>query len=67
MGGGASFTEHFLLQFTIIVPLLLLVSTLYFVLVERPCMNKDWPRNLVEWSRSATWRTMPDRLSSLWR
>ena len=67
VGRGASFTEHFLLQFMIIVPLLLLVSTLYFVLVERPCMNKDWPRDLVKWSRSVTWRTMPDRLSSLWR
>jgi len=41
---GSSFDAYFALQLLIYGPVLLLASGLYFVLVERPCMARDWPR-----------------------
>ena len=41
---GSGFDAYFALQFLIYAPILLLVSCLYFVVVERPCMSRDWPR-----------------------
>jgi peptidoglycan/LPS O-acetylase OafA/YrhL len=45
---GHSFDAYFALQFLFYAPILLLVSGLYFVLVERPCMARDWPRRLYQ-------------------
>jgi peptidoglycan/LPS O-acetylase OafA/YrhL len=67
IGSSETFTWHFLLQSLLLLPALLLVSTAYFALVERPCMNKDWLHDLLVWSRTMTWRIMPARLSSFWR
>lgn len=44
---GEGFALHVLVQATVILPLLLVVSIFFFVLVERPCMRKDWPQRLV--------------------
>jgi len=38
------FGLNLLLQTLLIVPALLVVSALYFALIERPCMERDWPR-----------------------
>ncbi|MBX2916323.1 MAG: acyltransferase [Cyclobacteriaceae bacterium] len=38
-----SYIENYLIQVVIVSPMVILVSALFFVLVERPCMNKDWP------------------------
>jgi peptidoglycan/LPS O-acetylase OafA/YrhL len=35
-----------LLQLLLIVPLILLASAVFFVVIERPCMQRDWPRKL---------------------
>ena len=37
-----------LVQLALTAPLVLLPSCLYFALVERPCMRRDWPRRLLE-------------------
>jgi peptidoglycan/LPS O-acetylase OafA/YrhL len=42
---------NYLLQAAIVLPLLLLVSALFFVLIEKPCMYKDWPQRLWAWLR----------------
>jgi peptidoglycan/LPS O-acetylase OafA/YrhL len=34
------------------VPLILIVCGLYFRLIEKPCMNPDWPRQLIRWFTS---------------
>lgn len=39
-----SFSTNFILQLLLLGPLLVLSSAIYYVLVERPCMRKDWPR-----------------------
>jgi hypothetical protein len=32
----------------VLTPVILLVGLAFFVLVERPCMDPDWPRRLVD-------------------
>jgi peptidoglycan/LPS O-acetylase OafA/YrhL len=34
------------IQMTIALPVVLFVSAVFFVLVERPCMNAEWPKLL---------------------
>ncbi len=38
----------FLISLILVVIIILIVSALFFILIERPCMNKDWPKQL--WS-----------------
>lgn len=40
---------HLLVQCALILPPLLLVSAVYFALVERPCMDPAWPAKLRAW------------------
>lgn len=37
---------HVLAQGLVILPVLLVVSSVYFVVIERPCMDRNWPRKL---------------------
>jgi peptidoglycan/LPS O-acetylase OafA/YrhL len=46
IGRSPSFAVHMLVQFALLTPIILLVSAVYFVLIERPCMDRDWPRKL---------------------
>jgi peptidoglycan/LPS O-acetylase OafA/YrhL len=39
-------TEYLLIQAVMMVPGILLFCSVFFLLVERPCMRKDWPRRL---------------------
>lgn len=41
------FIAHLLVQMALMLPLVLVASTVFFVLVERPCMRKDWPQRLL--------------------
>lgn len=43
---GGDYGLDLLLQALLVVPAVLLVSTVFFVLVERPCMDRNWPRRL---------------------
>ncbi|HJU68960.1 MAG TPA: acyltransferase [Gemmatimonadaceae bacterium] len=42
------FGVNLLVQTLLLVPPLMIVSTLYFLLIERPCMERDWPRRLAQ-------------------
>ncbi|MBT3199297.1 MAG: acyltransferase [Phycisphaerales bacterium] len=46
-----NFTVRFILLIVIGAGLILSVSTLLFVLVEKPCMQRDWPAKLLAWFR----------------
>jgi peptidoglycan/LPS O-acetylase OafA/YrhL len=65
------FALHVLVQAAIVLPLLLFVSVLFFVTIERPCMQKDWPQRLAAAVRSASWertrQLVPNLMRSLWR
>ena len=52
LGAQGGFTTHVLAQALLIVPVVLIVSAAFFVLIERPCMQKDWPQRLFEWFRA---------------
>jgi peptidoglycan/LPS O-acetylase OafA/YrhL len=57
---GNNFWIYFGMQCCVILPCVLLFCGAFFLLVERPCMDRDWPRKL--WRR---WQmlTSPARLS----
>lgn len=43
---GNNFWFYYLIQAAIIVPLVLIACAVYFVLIERPCMDREWPRKV---------------------
>jgi len=43
---------HLLIQTAIIAPPVLLICGVYFALIERPCMERDWPQKLAAWVRA---------------
>jgi peptidoglycan/LPS O-acetylase OafA/YrhL len=51
----ADFLVNYLIQIALLGPLVLAVSTLFFLLIERPCMDPAWPQKL--WAR---FRGTPD-------
>jgi peptidoglycan/LPS O-acetylase OafA/YrhL len=44
--------QTYFLQLSLLLLVIVPVGTMYFVLVERPCMNKRWPKELLAWVRS---------------
>lgn len=68
VGARGGFTAHVLVQMSLILPVVLIVSTIFFVLIERPCMQKDWPQRMVAWLRAgwpARSRHMKQRVRSI--
>ena len=43
-----NFDINLLAQVIIVIPLLLTISAIFFLFVEKPCMRKDWPRRVLE-------------------
>jgi peptidoglycan/LPS O-acetylase OafA/YrhL len=50
LGGG--FWGYYALQATLILPLVLGFCTIFFLLLERPCMDKTWPSKVANYLRS---------------
>jgi peptidoglycan/LPS O-acetylase OafA/YrhL len=42
-----SYTLNVLIQGVLVIPPMLVVCVVYFRLIERPCMRKDWPKRAV--------------------
>jgi peptidoglycan/LPS O-acetylase OafA/YrhL len=40
----SSYTLNVLVQGTLVLPPMLALCAVYFVLIEKPCMRKDWPK-----------------------
>jgi peptidoglycan/LPS O-acetylase OafA/YrhL len=49
------FTDRYwvnvLLQVALTMPFLLVIAGIYFLLIEQPCMRKDWPQRMAHWMR----------------
>lgn len=43
---GDNFVVNYIIQVIIVLPIVFCISSIYFVLIEKPCMNKEWPQNL---------------------
>jgi len=59
IGAGLPYWAYLLMQSVLIGVPIVCVCSLYFVLLEKPCMRREWPRRL--WSRIRT-TPIPDRL-----
>jgi peptidoglycan/LPS O-acetylase OafA/YrhL len=46
LGQGSGPMVHVMAQGLLILPVVLVVSSVYFVLIERPCMDRNWPGKL---------------------
>ena len=44
---GMGYKMDYLLQIFVALPIVLVVSIVFYLLVERPCMDKDWPKKLL--------------------
>jgi peptidoglycan/LPS O-acetylase OafA/YrhL len=55
IGRGCPFPVFLSIQFLLIAPIILLCSWLFFQLIERPCMDRNWPAKLWSfvWGRSS--------------
>ena len=49
MGSGFSYWVYFLIQLALVGTSVVAICGLYFLLLEKPCMRRDWPQRL--WSR----------------
>jgi peptidoglycan/LPS O-acetylase OafA/YrhL len=49
IGLGGSYLPNFLLQGAICGAAVFILTGIFFVLVEKPCMRRDWPRRLGSW------------------
>jgi peptidoglycan/LPS O-acetylase OafA/YrhL len=54
---SGSYTVDYLVQAALVIPPLLGASGVYFLLIEKPCMRKDWPKRLLERVRSFSRRS----------
>jgi len=54
---------NFLLQSALILPCILAFSVAYFIAIERPCMNPEWPKKL--WAALRTSSRRPEADSAL--
>ncbi len=50
---GHDYLANLLLQCVLLLPPVLLFSTLYYLLVERPCMDPKWPQKLMGKGKTA--------------
>jgi peptidoglycan/LPS O-acetylase OafA/YrhL len=51
LGIPLSFWRFYGVEALCVVPLILLIGTIFFILIERPCMDPRWPWKLRDWVR----------------
>jgi peptidoglycan/LPS O-acetylase OafA/YrhL len=49
---GLGYSFDLLLQMVICIPIMLMVSGFFYLIIEKPCMNKNWPRHLIVWVKN---------------
>jgi peptidoglycan/LPS O-acetylase OafA/YrhL len=56
----AGYLPAALLSCLIMLPSCLIVSAIYFRLIERPCMRRDWPQRLWGWFMAKMFVEVPE-------
>jgi peptidoglycan/LPS O-acetylase OafA/YrhL len=46
---GYGYGYDLMLQMLVCLPVVLVVSGIFYILIEKPCMNKYWPQHLTQW------------------
>jgi peptidoglycan/LPS O-acetylase OafA/YrhL len=54
-----SYAINLLIQILINLPLILIVSSVFYLLIEKPCMDKDWPKKFRRFLNSKFSNTAP--------
>ncbi|NJN26093.1 MAG: acyltransferase [Cyclobacteriaceae bacterium] len=49
---GNTWGINLLIHTLVFLPLVLIISIVFFLLVEKPCMDRDWPKKLIMWFRA---------------
>lgn len=49
---GMSYAWGLFLQCLIAMPVMLTSTSIFYLLIEKPCMDKDWPTKAIRWVRS---------------
>ena len=49
---GNNFWAYYALQLCFIVPVVMLFCGAFFLLIERPCMDREWPKKLWRWTQA---------------
>jgi peptidoglycan/LPS O-acetylase OafA/YrhL len=62
---GQNFWVYYALQATLILPVVLLLCGTFFLLIERPCMDREWPRKLWRWGHGLMLPAARDRRAQL--
>ncbi len=44
--------HNLLVQILFLFPLIFVVCSIYFILIEKPCMNRNWPQSLITFFRT---------------
>lgn len=52
LGAGLPYPVYYVIQGILLIHAVLIVSICFYLAVERPCMNKNWPRNVEKWLRA---------------
>lgn len=39
-------TYYLVLYFIVLIPIIIIISSIFYLMVEKPCMNNKWPQNL---------------------
>jgi peptidoglycan/LPS O-acetylase OafA/YrhL len=62
IGAGVPYPLYLLIQGGLLLTAVLAVSMCFYAMIERPCMNKNWPGDLA--ARLRHWRGKPTRTDS---
>jgi peptidoglycan/LPS O-acetylase OafA/YrhL len=57
---GNSYLVYYLTQAVIVLPLVLVACMAYFLLIERPCMDRNWPSKF-----AARFRMQKEKIQTL--
>jgi sodium--glutamate symport carrier gltS len=48
------YSLNLLIQTMIILPVIAIASLIYFIIIEKPCMNKDWPQQFIGYIKNGS-------------
>lgn len=49
---GMGYWMDYLLQLVLLFPIVLVISSIFYLIIEKPCMDKDWPSKLLAYFRA---------------
>jgi peptidoglycan/LPS O-acetylase OafA/YrhL len=60
---GSTYDRFYISGLLFALPMILLIGTVFYILVEHPCMDRNWPQKLVQYLKSLFYGETQDRKS----